>query len=139
VTLVDDTWLLVGSSTLRRRGLSFDGSSDLVLTDTVYENGACVALARYRRTLMAQRLGIPPTDNGLPHPGFVRLLDGVSAFDVVSEVLEVGGAGRVEPLWKSLDAAPITDALLRQANPDGKDVVEDSAVWAELFAREYAS
>jgi hypothetical protein len=139
VALVDDTWMLVGSSTLRRRGLSFDGSSDLVLTDTVYENGACVALARYRRTLMAQRLGIPPTDNGLPHPAFVQLLDGASAFDVVSEVLEVGGAGRVEPLWKSLDAAPITDALLRQANPDGKDVVEDSAVWAELFVREYAS
>jgi hypothetical protein len=33
VVIVDDVWTMVGSSTLRRRGLSFDGGSDLVFTD----------------------------------------------------------------------------------------------------------
>jgi hypothetical protein len=34
VVIVDNTWAMVGSSTFRRRGLTFDGGSDLVFTDT---------------------------------------------------------------------------------------------------------
>lgn len=75
----------------------------------------------------------------MAHPGFVRLGDLSTAFDVVSEVLETGGGGFVEPLKRTADAAPITDALLRQANPDGKAVAEETPLWAELFAIEYMS
>ncbi|WP_426753752.1 hypothetical protein [Myxococcus sp. Y35] len=137
--IVDDTWALVGSSTLRRRGLTFDASSDLVFTDTVYEQDVCPSIAHFRRTLMARRLGIPATEGNMAHPGFVRLGDLSTAFDVVSEVLETGGGGFVEPLKRTADAAPITDALLRQANPDGKAVAEETSLWAELFALEYMS
>lgn len=138
LVVIDDNWALVGSSSLRRRGLKFDSSSDLVLTDTVYENGFCPSIARFRRSVMANRLGIVPTENNIPHPNFVRLYNGVDAFDVVSELLVNGGAGRIEPLYKTTDIQTITDVQTRQANPDGELVVQDLGVgntlWAELWS-----
>jgi hypothetical protein len=38
--IVDDCWALVGSSTFSRRGLCFDGGSDIVFTDQQINRGA---------------------------------------------------------------------------------------------------
>jgi hypothetical protein len=146
VMIVDDVWALVGSSTVRRRGLRYDGSTDLVLTDTVYENGSCPSIARFRQQLMANRLGIAPIDgtfpNGggpVPNPGFTRLYDGRTAFDLVQELLAQGGAGSIEPfhrvlsLVSPLDPYPCSALDTACYNPDGEQVLAAPQVWAQLL------
>ena len=103
--IVDDVWALVGSSTLRRRGLTFDGSTDLVLTGQDLVEGRSPAIAALRRSLQASRLGIPvpvPVAPGsvppLPTSSFVRLSDGVEAFHEIREMLRGGGQGRITRL-----------------------------------------
>jgi hypothetical protein len=107
VVIVDDVWVLVGASTFRRRGLTFDGSTDVVLTDTVLEEGSCPSLRDFRRTLLAARLGIAPTSpstfGAMPVPSFVRLADGLEACRVIREQLLAGGLGRIEPLWNGME------------------------------------
>src|SRR6266487_4452651 len=87
VVIVDDVWALVGSSTFRRRGLTFDGGSGLVFTDTDLVNGRSPAIANVRRQLMATRLGVRAAETNdfgtMPDPNFVRLSDGIEAFRVV--------------------------------------------------------
>ena len=135
--VVDDAWALVGSSSLRRRGLRFDGSTDLVFTDGVYERGVCPAIGAMRRQLLAARLGVPAQDTGLPHPGFVRLLDPEQCFEVVRELLDDGGYGSVEPFIPGdLPAFP-EPAKARTFNPDGADVAPDLQLWVELWNREF--
>lgn len=137
--VVDDAWALVGSSSLRRRGLRFDASSDLVFTDLSYETGRCPALAELRRQTLAARLGLPPADGGVPHPGFVRLFDLEEAFEVVSEALADGGYGRVEPFVPEPLPIFLEQTLARKYNPDGAEVAEDLPLWAELFTAEFLS
>jgi|JI10StandDraft_1071094.scaffolds.fasta_scaffold01636_3 hypothetical protein len=103
--IVDDVWALVGSSTLRRRGLTFDGSTDLVVTGQDLVEGRSPAIAALRRSLQAARLGIPapvPVAAGsvppLPTSSFVRLSDGVEAFHEIREMLRGGGQGRITRL-----------------------------------------
>lgn len=130
VVIVDDLWMLVGSSTFRRRGLTFDGGSDLVLTDSQIVNGRSPTIARFRRSLMAARLGVSalaPGTTGMPaDTNFVRLNDGVEAFYVVQELLRAGGLGRIARLWAGLrpgDAtAPPTSVSTSLANPEGDDL-----------------
>jgi hypothetical protein len=102
--IVDDVWAMVGASTLRRRGLSFDGATDLVLTGQDLVEGRSAAIAALRRSIQASRLGItvpaaassgvPP----LPSSSFVRLADGVEAFHEIREMLRGGGLGRITRL-----------------------------------------
>lgn len=103
--IVDDVWALVGSSTLRRRGLTFDGSTDLVVTGQDLVDGRSPAIAALRRSLQASRLGIPAPDPvapgsvpPLPTSSFVRLSDGVEAFHEIRDVLRGGGQGRITRL-----------------------------------------
>ena len=103
--IVDDVWALIGSSTLRRRGLTFDGSTDLVVTGQELVEGRSPAIAELRRSLQASRLGIPapaPVAPGsippLPTSSFIRLSDGVEAFHEIREVLRGGGQGRITRL-----------------------------------------
>lgn len=102
--IVDDVWALVGSSTLRRRGLTFDGSTDLVVTGQDLVEGRSPAIASLRRSLQASRLGITvpaPAATGpvpLPSSSFVRLADGVEAFHEIREMLRGGGQGRITRL-----------------------------------------
>ncbi|HSF29198.1 MAG TPA: hypothetical protein VLK82_01805 [Candidatus Tectomicrobia bacterium] len=146
VMIVDDVWALVGSSTVRRRGLRYDGSTDLVLTDTVYENGVWPSIARFHQQLMANRLGIAPTDgafpNGggpVPNPSFTRLYDGRSAFELVREMLAQGGAGTIAPFHRVLASVSPVDpypcSVLDSAcyNSDGEEVLAASQVWTQLL------
>jgi hypothetical protein len=127
--IVDDVWALVGSSTFRRRGLTFDGGSDLVFTDTNLVEGISPAIRGFRRAIMASRLGI--ADHGstgtqpIPTPSMIRLADGVDAFHLIRETLVAGGLGTISRLWNGYSPANIPPAVSTieeaVANPDGME------------------
>ena len=119
VVIVDDTWALVGGSSFRRRGLTFDGSSDLVLTDTQLANGRSPGIRDFRRSLMAARLGIP-TD--ADHPSYIQLYDGQQSFNLIRTTLQNGGLGYIDRMWngQTPSITPTTPLPLAQANPEGR-------------------
>lgn len=123
--IVDDIWGLVGSSTFRRRGLTFDGSSDVVFTDANLRHHVSPAIAAFRRRVMAARLGIPSSETNsfgiIPNPVFVQLNDGVQSFHAIRELLVAGGLGRIARLWngKIPNVAEIEPATQDQADPEG--------------------
>jgi hypothetical protein len=104
--IVDDVWALVGSSTFRRRGLTFDGGTDVVVTDQNLVEGRSPTIAALRRSLQANRLGIAvpaAVASGLVPPPFVifvRLADGVEAFHEIRETLRGSGNGRIARLTR---------------------------------------
>lgn len=128
--IVDDVWALVGSSTLRRRGLTFDGGTDVVVTDQNLVEGRSPSIAALRRSLQASRLGIAvptavPAGSVLPLPAssFVRLADGVEAFHEIREMLRGGGQGRITRLTPADPAGrpPTTPAPdIDVVNPDSE-------------------
>jgi hypothetical protein len=130
--IIDDSWALVGSSTFRRRGLTFDGGYYVALADTQLERGGSAAIAGFRRALIANRLGLP---NGPNNASSVRLRDGVESFYVIREALLSGGLGKIERLWNGetpgLD--PVHPATIDQANPEGREF--DLATAIALMAR----
>jgi hypothetical protein len=119
VIIIDDCWALVGGSTFRRRGLGFDGSSDLVFTDTQLVQGRSLAIRDFRRALMAARLGIPADAD---HPSYVQLNDGQCSFQLVRQTLQSGGLGNIDLLWNGLTphVTPTIPLSLDLANPDGR-------------------
>jgi hypothetical protein len=119
VVIVDDRWLLIGGSTFRRRGLTFDGSSDLVLTDTQLENGRSPAIRDFRRTLLAGRLGVPADQE---HPSYVQLFDGQRSFALIRQMLQGGGLGKIDLWWngQTPGLTPTAALTIDQANPDGR-------------------
>jgi hypothetical protein len=127
VVVVDDTWVMVGASAFRRRGLTFDGGSDLVLTDSQLVDGRSPAIGRFRKGLMASRLGVatptPGVPGFVPDPNFTRLEDGVEAFYLVREMLQAGGLGKIDRLWNGLrpGVKPIPPDSISPnlANPEG--------------------
>jgi hypothetical protein len=127
VVIIDDVWALVGACTLRRRGLTLDGSTDLALTDMTLEEGICPSLQTFRRTLIADRLGIPATSTSafgvMPDPRFVRLADGTQTVALIREQLLSDGLGRIERLWSGVTpgTTPITPLDQRLADPDGEE------------------
>ena len=125
--IVDDNWALIGASTLRRRGVSFDGATDLVCTDLALREGRSPAIAGLRRTLQAARLGIaaPAVPSALPSSSWVRLDDGVEAFHQIREFLRAGGMGRIERL-----ASP--DPVGRPAAPGPIDAVDPDGETLDL-------
>jgi hypothetical protein len=133
VVIVDDNWIMIGGATFRRRGFTFDGSSDLVVTDTLIENGRSAAIREYRRTLMANRLGIPPVST---QPSYVALSEPATAFKLVKDALDSGGLGDIAPIWDG--AAPgftlATPLPIEQSNPEGRDFDIATAILVSAFA-----
>jgi hypothetical protein len=119
VVIVDDRWALVGGSSFRRRGFAFDGSSDLVLTDTALTNGRSAAIRDFRRSLMAARLGIPADAD---HPSYVLLNDGCKSFDLVRSMLQSGGIGYIDLLWNGQTAGLPTPQVTQGTNPSPIDL-----------------
>jgi hypothetical protein len=133
VVIIDDNWIMCGGATIRRRGLTFDGSSDVVLTDTLIENGRSVAIRDYRRALMANRLGIVPDSS---QPSFVALSDPATAFKVVRDALDAGGLGDISPVWDGT-APGVTLAVplpIDQSNPEGRDFDTATALLVSALA-----
>lgn len=130
--IVDDVWCLTGASSFSRRGLTFDGSNDVVLTDYNLDRGAGVAIRAHRKALMGLHLGVgaapvgggaAPSPVGAPAADWVRLHQPVSAHETIADVLISGGRGKLLPLWNGPDPnAP--DAVIAHpasvADPDGR-------------------
>jgi hypothetical protein len=134
VVIVDDAWAMIGGSTIRRRGLTFDGSSDLVVTDTLLENGRSAAIRDFRRRILADRLGVQPDSS---QPSFVALGEGSTAFNFVRDVIAAGGLGDVSPVWDGTTPGvdPVTPLTVDQANPEGREFdLATAAIIAALGA-----
>ena len=127
VVIIDDVWAMVGGATIRRRGLTFDGSSDLVLTDTLLEDGRSTAIRDFRRNLLANRLGVKPDPS---QPSFVALSEASTAFNFVRDVVAAGGLGDVSPVWDGTTPGldPTTPLTVDQANPEGREFDYATAV-----------
>lgn len=133
VVIVDDNWAMIGGCSMRRRGLTFDGSSDLVVTDTLLENGRSAAIRDFRRGLMAGRLGIPLDSSA---PSFVALSDAAPAFQVMKDAISAGGLGNITPVWDGADPGVTLATALpaEQANPDGRDLDYATALLVSALA-----
>ena len=127
VVIVDDVWALIGTSTIRRRGLTFDGGVDLALFDRSIRDGRGAAIGDLRRRLMAAHLGVkPPASGEVPQANWVQLTDGPRAFAAVKQLLDQGGAGLIEPLWDGRipGVTPIPTSSFPSddvADPEGRD------------------
>jgi hypothetical protein len=133
VVVVDDIWALVGSSTWRRRGMTFDGGTDIVFSDTNLVNGVSPSIQAFRRKLLAARLGVPIPDATvipvLPDSRWVRLADGHEATFVVREALRGVGLGRIERYWRGQQPgfAPPPPFDKKYRDPDAEDTDYDLA------------
>jgi hypothetical protein len=132
VVIVDDIWAMIGGCSIRRRGLTFDGSSDLAVTDTLIENGRSAAIRDFRRGLMARRLGIPIDSSA---PSYVALSDAGPAFRVMKDAITAGGLGNVTPVWDGTapGVTPATALPADNANPDGRDLDYPTALLIAAF------
>jgi hypothetical protein len=132
--IVDDVWLMTGTSSLSRRGLTFDGANDVVMTDWSLDRGAGSSIRAHRKALMAAHLGVGPGTGGTaggarpstvgaPAADWVRLHQPTSAHEVFADVLAAGGQGKLLPLWVGPDplapGAPFAHPP-EVADPDGR-------------------
>lgn len=120
VVIVDDQWALVGSSAFRRRGLTFDGSADVVFTDCETLNGISPSIKNFRVNLLKKRLGKENIDQFDPDQNLIN--DGSQSFYLIRETSIAGGLGKIERLWNGYTdgveySAPTIDGNL--VNPDG--------------------
>lgn len=120
--IVDDVYSLTGATHLRRRGMTFDGSAAIASFDRMIQGGYSLKVREQRQSLMASRMGVlPAAASGFPDEAFVRLARPDSAFDLVHDLLQQGGLGRIEPIW----AGPGDIGVILQsdevADPDGAD------------------
>ena len=132
---VDDVWALGGTSSFSRRGLSFDGSIDVCFMDRQLREGVSAAVADRRRRAMARTLGVaPPSPGETADANWVRTLQMTSAFEVVREILDRGGDGLVEALWRGLPEADLPALDARIADPDGRGFPAISGIFASVLA-----
>ena len=133
--VVDDVWCLQGTSSISRRGLTFDGATDVALVDWQIDRGASVAIRAYRKALMGLHLGVGPTpvgggapanSVGAPAGDWVRLHQPVTAHEAFADALAVGSnRGKLLPLWPGPDPAAPGAVIAHPADvadPDGRGV-----------------
>jgi hypothetical protein len=135
VVIVDDVWGMLGTSTLSRRGLTFDGGIDVSLLDRELRDGVSLQIRDLRRLLMARTLGRQrPSGTDTPDPGWTRLAQTSAAFELVAEMLEHGGEGVIEDVWDGPSDVLAQSAAI--ANPEGRDfdteVLASAAMGAAL-------
>jgi hypothetical protein len=123
VVLVDDVFCLVGTSHFRRRGMTFDGGTDVVSIDrTLDARGTSAGIARFRQESIARKLGVTiPAGPAQSSALWTRLAQPESAFAALAELLSSGGQGRCSPIWAGptdTTVIPQSDAL---ADPNGID------------------
>lgn len=128
--IIDDNWLLAGTSHWRRRGLTFDEGVDIVGFDRQLDDaGASTRLRAFRRQYMAALAGVAANE-----PEFVRLFGTRSCADVIADLVSQGGLGRLAPFWPGptdTDVLPQTDAV---ADPDGGTSDDYLGLFATLLA-----
>ena len=120
--IVDDVWCLVGATHFRRRGITFDGSATIASFDRQITDGYSTKVRNYRRTLMAAKLNLPAPSLGQPLSGeWVRLGQPVSTFELVRDLLEQGGLGRIQSIWSGPSDNSVLPAQPEVADPDGSN------------------
>lgn len=130
--IVDDVWCLSGASTLSRRGLTFDGATDVALVDWQLDRGASTAIRAHRKALMGMHLGVgptpvgggaPPDPVGSPRADWIRLHQPISAHEAFADTLASGNRGKLLPLWPGPDPT-LPGATIPHpapvADPDGR-------------------
>lgn len=124
VVLVDDAYALVGTSHWRRRGMTFDGGCDVVSLDRrLDDRGASAAVAAFRQQLMALRLGIPRAASPAASSAqWTRLAEPESAFDLVRDLLQAGGAGRCTPVYAGPTDTSVIPEATAKIDPNGLDM-----------------
>lgn len=133
--VVDDCWAMVGTSHLRRRGMTFDGAADIVSIPYDMSGARAANLATFRRDLMARKLGLEPSRAGDRDTAeWARLWEMDAAFRTIRDLLDQGGAGRVTPLWEGPQDNFIQEASHDMADPDGTDGATLFATLGGLFA-----
>ncbi|MTB50412.1 hypothetical protein [Lewinella sp. W8] len=102
--IIDDQWMLTGSTTMRRRGLTFDGGTDVALTGFDRVGGKVTAIRDHRVALLQQRLQLERSNKTtLAGSNQARLRDGRAAFTLIREMLRADGYGLIERLWDGKD------------------------------------
>ncbi|KQW49628.1 MULTISPECIES: hypothetical protein [unclassified Roseateles] len=109
--VVDDVWLLTGSTHLWRRGLSFDSSLAVALFDEATTRGRSAALRQARRQLIADRLGV---DVSLIGDDMAQLRATINRLNLA------GGLQRVQPNVYPAAADTTSATDLQIWNPDGR-------------------
>ncbi len=132
--IIDDMWAMVGSTTFRRRGFTFDGGVDIVCFDKNIVDGFSEGIRALRKSLMSVHLNIPAVNPSatFPNPNLIRLNNMHQAFSTLNDLLEKGGAGLIEDIWDGsvkgvtpIDSANYpSDAI---ADPEGRDFSTVSA------------
>lgn len=123
VVIVDDVWAMVGTSHFRRRGMTFDGSLDVVSIDRSFNGrGTSGDIAHFRQELMANKLGIEIlTGTGDTSALWTRLAEPEASFDVLASLLSAGGLGHCSPVWSGPTDNGVIAQEERIADPDGVD------------------
>ncbi len=125
--IVDDVWALTGSSSFRRRGLTFDGGSDVAIYDSDVREHVSPTIQEHRRQLMASRLGVAAVgSDGVCDADFARLANRNEAAHVVRDRLRAGGQGKIARLWNGqtpgVDQIDPNSIPLFLANPEGLEI-----------------
>ena len=117
--VVDDTYAVIGTSHLWRRGLSFDGGLAVAVFDERVTTGRPTAVQGFRATLLARRLSANPANVPLDPAEVVR---------AVRDLTRAEGAGRATTGPVSTpDPVPTTtdiDLWNRDGSPIGFDPLE---------------
>ncbi|MBE7380304.1 MAG: hypothetical protein F6J95_002700 [Leptolyngbya sp. SIO1E4] len=122
VVIVDDIWCSVGTSHLRRRGMTFDGGVDVVSCDRDIVRGYANRIARFRQALMAAKLGVEvPNTPDVVSALWIRLSQPESTFDAIADLLQQGGLGRCSPIWSGPTDTSVIEQALNIADPNGVD------------------
>ncbi len=126
VVLVDDVYASVGTSHLRRRGMTFDGGVDIASIDRQLDGwGVSASIAAFRQQLVAAKLGVAsPVTAAATSALWTRLARPASTFSALSELLAEGGQGRCSPVWggpTDTSVIPQSDAV---SDPNGLDATE---------------
>ena len=137
VAVVDDIWALVGSSTLSRRGLCFDGASDLVFMGNELSEGICPILRNMRRQCMGRVLGVEQKPDGsdeTPDPRWLQLADPSSAFELMRQTLANNGEGVIQSIWRGLPESTVLSMAADIANPEGRDFSVEAGTLAAAIS-----
>jgi len=118
--VVDDAWVMTGTTHLWRRGLTFGSSLAVALFDEQLTGGRPAEIVRFRRRLVADRLGLEPDALPARPADLVRL---------VRRQATSGGGGRIAAEGIRAPSPAPSDDERRAWNPDGSPDGSGNPVW----------
>ncbi|MDQ3678135.1 MAG: hypothetical protein M3401_15285, partial [Actinomycetota bacterium] len=120
VVVVDDVWALVGSSHIRRRGMTFDEGVDVSGFDRALDTaGTSRRIRTFRQALLAGLTGVRQPATGAGDADWTRLGGTRSCVDLVADVVSQGGLGRLAPFWEGPSDSDVLAQSDHVADPDG--------------------